>query len=220
MAAALSKTRYGLWYAESLVHAARYQQYLATARWAAGSVRCRDRIALWERLVEPRLRDATVTALEFGVADGLATHWWSERSVRFAEWHGFDTFEGLPTAWDRGGVQVMSAGVFTPSGGAGSVPDVTAPFPYVWHKGRIEATLPDLPRPEGRLLVLIDVDLLAPATVILDWLSSKGRPGDLVYFDEANDPWNEGLALRRSLDGGLAIAALGHTGSALLVELQ
>jgi hypothetical protein len=219
LAVALSKTTHPLWYAESLVHAARYQQLLASATWATDSVRCRDRLVLWETLAEPRLRAVTATALEFGVADGLATRWWAARGITFAVWHGFDTFEGLPTAWDRGGVQVMAAGVFTPSAGAGSVPQVTAPFPFTWHRGRIEQTLPALERPAGKVFVLIDVDLLDPATAILDWLIAEGRPGDLVYFDEANDPFNEGLALRRSIDAGLALHALGHTGSALLAEL-
>jgi hypothetical protein len=208
-----------LWYAESLVHSARYQQLLASAAWAKDSVRCRDRLVLWKKLAEPRLRGLTATALEFGVADGLATRWWAGRGITFAAWHGFDTFEGLPTAWDRGGVQVMAAGVFTPSAGAGSVPKLTAPFPFTWHKGRIETTLPAVERPAGKLFALIDVDLLDPATAILDWLTVKGRPGDLVYFDEASDPFNEGLALRRSLETGLALYALGHTGSALLAEL-
>jgi hypothetical protein len=215
----LSKTTYPLWYAESLVHSARFQQLLASAAWAKDSVRCRDRLALWAKVAEPRLRGLSPTALEFGVADGLATRWWAGRGITFAAWHGFDTFEGLPTAWDRGGVQVMAAGVFTPSAGAGSVPTVTAPFPFTWHKGRIEATLPALERPAGKLFVLIDVDLLDPASAILDWLNVRGRAGDLVYFDEANDPFNEGLALRRSLEAGLALRALGHTGSALLAEL-
>lgn len=219
MASALSKTTRPLWYAESLVQAARFHQWLASAAWADGRVKCRDRLVLWEKLVQPRLAGASVTALEFGVADGWATRWWSTRGIPFEVWHGFDTFEGLPTAWDRGGVQVMAAGVFMPSAGAGSVPTISAPFPYRWHKGRIEHTLPLLQRPESKLFVLIDVDLLAPATVILDWLMTIGRPGDLVYLDEPTDPWNEGLALRQALDRGLSVRAIGYTGNALLIEI-
>jgi hypothetical protein len=63
------------------------------------------------------------------------------------------------------------------------------------------------------------VDLLEPALVILDWLKVNGRPGDLVYLDEAFDPWNEGLAVRRAVEDGLRVRAIGHTGSSLLVEL-
>ncbi len=219
LAFGLSQTTRPLWYAESLVHSARYQQFLAASDWAQESRRCRDRLVLWESVAEPRVRGNPVTALEFGVADGYATRWWAARDVRFVAWHGFDTFEGLPTAWDRGGVEVMAAGVFMPSGGAGAVPEVTARYPISWHRGRIEVTLPELERPAGMLFVLIDVDLLDPATTILGWLADNGRPGDLIYFDEANDPFNEGLALRRGLDMGLRLKGLGHTGSALLAQL-
>jgi hypothetical protein len=96
---------------------------------------------------------------------------------------------------------------------------VTAPYPFTWHKGLIEDTLPAFKRPDAPLFVLIDTDLLEPAAVILDWLNVNGRPGDLVYFDEAFDPWNEGLALRRAIDKGLNVRAIGHTGSSLLAEL-
>jgi hypothetical protein len=218
-ATALSKSSHLLWYADSLVLSARYQQLIRLANWSRGSVRYSDRIALWENMVEALVRNTGAVALEFGVADGLATRWWSGRGVAFAAWHGFDTFEGLPRAWDRGGVPVMQAGMFTPSGGEGSTPQVTAPYPFKWHKGLIEETLPSFVRPEAPLFVMIDVDLLEPTLVILEWLKTNGRQGDLVYFDEAFDPWNEGLAIRRAVEHGLRVRALGHTGSALLVEL-
>jgi glycosyltransferase involved in cell wall biosynthesis len=218
-ATVLSRSKRLLWYADSLVLSARYMQLISLSPWARGSHRYADRIALWEKAVEPRLAGAGFAALEFGVADGLATVWWSRRGIVFTAWHGFDTFEGLPGAWARAGVPVMSAGMFTPSGGPGSVPEVTAPFPYTWHKGLIEDTLPKFVRPGAPLFVLIDVDLLEPTLVILDWLKSKGRPGDLVYFDEAFDPWNEGMAIRRAVEGGLTLRAIGHTGSSLLAEL-
>ena len=218
-ATVLSRSKRLLWYADSLVLSARYMQLISLSPWARGSRRYADRIALWEKAVEPRLAGAGFAALEFGVADGLATVWWSRRGVGFIAWHGFDTFEGLPGAWARAGVPVMSAGMFTPSGGPGSVPEVTAPYPYTWHKGLIEHTLPKFVRPDAPLFVLIDVDLLEPTLVILDWLKSKGRPGDLVYFDEAFDPWNEGMAIRRAVEGGLTLRAIGHTGSSLLAEL-
>ena len=156
---------------------------------------------------------------EFGVADGLATQWWAARGVAFEAWHGFDTFEGLPEAWSRAGVPVLEAGVFSPSAGEGHYPDVRAPYPFTWHPGLIEDTFPRTVRPETALFVLIDVDLLEPTIVVLDWLVENGRPGDLVYFDEAFDPWNEGRAIREAVDSGLKARAIAHTGSALLVEL-
>jgi hypothetical protein len=219
-AALLSRTVRPLWYAETLVLSARYQQFLASARWARDSVRYGDRGTLWKAAAEPRLRSSSFTVLEFGVAEGLATRWWSGRAIPFAAWHGFDTFEGLPADWVRGDVPVMSAGVFKPRAGIGAVPQIEAPFPFVWHRGLIEETLPGFSRPDTSLFVLVDVDLLEPASVVLDWLESEGRAGDLVYFDEAFDPWNEGLAIRRAVASGLAMQAIAHTGSSLLVRLR
>ena len=113
----------------------------------------------------------------------------------------------------------MSAGVFKPRGGIGVPPRIETPFPLSWHHGLIEETLPRFSRPDTPLFVLVDVDLLEPTSVVLDWLVSNGRPGDLVYFDEAFDPWNEGLAIRRAIADGLSMGAVAHTGSALLVSL-
>jgi hypothetical protein len=217
--ALLSGTVRPLWYAETLVLSARYLQFLASANWARDSVRCGDRVALWEGAAEPLLRAACPTVLEFGVADGLATRWWTDRAIPFAAWHGFDTFDGLPADWVRGDVAVMSAGVFRPRAGTGAVPRLGVPFPLEWHRGLIEETLPRFSRPDTGLFVIVDVDLLEPTSAILDWLARNGRPGDLVYFDEAFDPWNEGLAIRRAVAGGLAMRAIAHTGSALLVCL-
>src|SRR5215831_4609178 len=118
--ALLARTKRPLWYAEMLVLSARYQQFLATAAWARGSVRCSDRVALWERCAVPLLLSASATVLEFGVAEGAATRWWLDRGIPFAAWHGFDTFAGLPADWVRGEVPVMSTGTFEPRAGAGA----------------------------------------------------------------------------------------------------
>jgi hypothetical protein len=217
-AAVLARSSHVLWYAETLVLSARYKQWIHFSQWARGSACYMDRIAMWKKAAEPRLLAGTAV-LEFGVANGVATRWWSRRGIAFATWHGFDTFEGLPATWARAGVPVMASGMFMPSGGSGSFPHIPAPFPLAWHKGLIEETLPTFRRPDAPLFVLIDVDLLEPTLVVLEWLKANGRPGDLVYFDEAFDPWNEGLAIRRAIESGLSLRAIGHTGSSLLAEL-
>jgi hypothetical protein len=219
LAFSLARTTRPLWYAESTVLAARFQQWVASSPWSIGSTRYRDRLSLWMNEAEPRLRGAGATALEFGVASGLATRWWAERDLDFAAWHGFDTFEGLPAPWQRAGIPVMSSGAFRPGDSATVEPVVGGGIAYTWHKGLIEETFPSFPRPDTPLFILVDVDLLEPTVVVLEWLQRHGRPGDLVYFDEAFDPWNEGLALREAIERGLSVRAIGHTGSALLVEL-
>src|SRR5215208_8100797 len=68
-ASLLSRTAKPLWYLESLVLSARYQQYLGSVQWASDSERRRDRVQLWTTEAAPRLTHLNATVLEFGVAD-------------------------------------------------------------------------------------------------------------------------------------------------------
>ena len=52
-----------------------------------------------------------------------------------------------------------------------------------------------LPRVQGKR----SLDIGCGPGLYTAWLIEHGAPGDLVYFDEAFDPWNEGRALRESL---------------------
>ena len=177
---------------------------------------------MWSRAVVPYLSglDSSISVAEFGVASGRATSWWHQNLKNIEHWDGFDTFEGLPTPWTRGGVTVMDQGVFAPE-------DSTSPFPQIegarsitWHKGLINDTISELSRTRNLpMFVLIDVDLLEPTRDVLQWMEVNGKPGDCIYFDEAFDPFNEGLALNESMSRGFKFEVLGYTGSALCIVL-
>ena len=79
--------------------------------------------------------------------------------------------------------------------------------------------MPDFKVPDAALFLLIDVDLYEPTKTILDWAQKNCKSGDLIYFDEAFDPWNEGKALREAREAGLKFRAIGNTGSALLIQV-
>jgi hypothetical protein len=215
----LARTSRLLWLAEALVLSSRFQQKLKARGWGKTSKFRRDRTALWCEDVLPILAHQEFSVLEFGVADGAAVRWWADKDTKIREWIGFDTFEGLPSSWTRGGVEVMAAGVFSPSSGVGSTPTVDAKFKTDWIRGLIEDRLPHVSAPELPLFVLIDVDLYEPTRTIVSWLSKNGKPGDLVYFDEAFDPWNEGAALDEFALSNQEFIALAHTGNSLLIKL-
>ena len=174
------------------------------------------REALW-RSTWDALHAGPVTVLEFGVATGEATRTWVDGIANpQLRWHGFDTFDGLPVPWIRGGVVVSPAGTFT---NGGTPPDIDDGR-VEWHAGLIEDTLvdfdPDL-RP-GSVVALFDLDLYEPSKVALDWLTPRLEPGDLVYFDEVFDPGE-----RRLVDEWLQdvkVEMTGWTGMALMLRVE
>jgi hypothetical protein len=220
IADALSRFTGLVWLLESLVLSSRYQQKIRLSGWSRDAMFRLSRFSLWEKDVEIRMKSQAFSVLEFGVADGAIIKWWADRSVEISDWTGFDTFEGLPEAWSRGGVQVMEAGVFRPTDGSGAFPQVSTDFQVEWVAGLIEETLPTVKRSANPLLVFIDVDLLEPTRCILKWMIENGRRGDLIYFDEAHDPWNEGAALDEAITNGLDASGIAYSGSSLLLALE
>jgi hypothetical protein len=187
------------------------------ARGLDGGARYRSRERLWKAASKHLERDK-VTILEFGVASGEATRFWlSMLQNPELQWHGFDTFTGLPEPWVRGGVQFADAGTF----GTGGLPPSIRDPRLTWHVGRIEHTLPaadlDLDAP---LCVLFDLDLYAPSAFALERLTCHFKRGDLLYFDEAYDPWHERRLLDEFLDAGHRVRTIGSTGIALMLEYE
>jgi hypothetical protein len=187
------------------------------ARGLDDGARYRSRQQLWKATSE-RLRSGRVTVLEFGVATGAATRsWLSMVPNPELRWHGFDTFTGLPDPWVRGGIQFAEAGKFD----SGGVPPEIADPRVTWHTGRIEKTLPTARIDfASTLLVLFDLDLYEPSAFALECIAVHLKCGDLLYFDEAYDPWHERRLLGEFLDQGHRVRTLGSTGIALMLEYQ
>ena len=217
----LSYTKKVIWYLETLILSARYMQLLKSSEWGTNSTLLVNRYQLWNEKLIPMVKSGAVV-FEFGVAAGAATKWWAKKELPVACWHGFDTFTGLPTPWKRGGVDVMDAGVFDQSGAKSEFPKIDTRYPLKWHKGMISETLvkAEFPIPsECQKIIFIDVDLYEPTKEVLFYFAKHLKPGDLIYFDEGFDPWNEGLALQEAIKVMPNFIALAHTGSALLIEI-
>lgn len=217
----LSKSKKLTWYFETLILSARFMQLLETSTWGTSSKLLVNRYRLWNQELLPKINSGAVV-YEFGVASGRATKWWADKGLAFFEWHGFDTFTGLPSPWIRGGVEVMEAGVFNQTNAKSELPEVRASYSIMWHKGLISESLEksDFGIPSDRqVIIFIDVDLYEPTKEILLYFSKHLKSGDLIYFDEGFDPWNEGLALKESKAVIPTFQAIAHTGSALLIEI-
>ena len=61
-----------------------------------------DRYALFDEILVS-VGDSKLIYLEFGVSSGDSLRYWvSRHSNSASEFHGFDSFEGLPSDWVRG----------------------------------------------------------------------------------------------------------------------
>lgn len=196
----------------TLHRAHRVLNYLETGRWMhlhGYSLRNPDstRYHLFARAAQ-EFSDENVLYLEFGVADGRTTRFWSGLlNNSQAKLHGFDSFEGLPTAWRLGGG--LEAGHFSTGG---TVPHISDPR-VRFFKGWFSDTLSHYAWPaHDRLVVNVDADLYSSTVTVLDAVESHLQPGSVLYFDEFHHPADELRAFDEFLDRtGMKFELVGAT---------
>jgi hypothetical protein len=131
------------------------------------------------------IADEHVLYVEFGVFQGASLRAWSKLLRNpLSELHGFDSFEGLPEAWNAYNPQ----GKFDTKGSMLQIDDPRV----VLHVGWFHETLPDFVLPQhDRLLLHIDADLYSSAKYVLETLKDDIRPGTIILFDEFYDHMHE-----------------------------
>jgi hypothetical protein len=136
-------------------------------------------------LVTEQVEESRVLYLEFGVWQGGSMRWWSEHLTHpETELHGFDSFEGLPEAWNSDNPK----GAYT---AAGKIPDI-ADHRVQFHVGWFTDTLPGFQLPgHDRLVVNFDADLYSSTAAALDAVAAAVQPGTFFYFDELADRAHE-----------------------------
>jgi hypothetical protein len=190
----------------------RVLNYLEAGRWMhlhGYSLRSPDsnRYELFTRAAREFL-DEHVLYLEFGVADGRTMRFWSGLLTNpRTKLHGFDSFEGLPTAWNLGGG--LKAGAFSTGG---RIPEIADPRVRVF-RGWFSDTLRHYEWPaHDRLVVNVDADLYPSAVTVLDAVESHLQPGSVLYFDEFHHPADELRAFDEFLDRtGMKFELVGAT---------
>ncbi len=137
------------------------------------------------RLLAFALEAATLPGLvlEFGVRRGLSIRHIAAGAGQPV--HGFDSFEGLPSAWGS-----EPEGVYSTDGALPEVPEnVTL------HKGLFKETLqPFLEKHPGDIRFCnIDCDIYGSTVTVLDAIAPRIRPGSVLVFDEylINPTWRE-----------------------------
>jgi hypothetical protein len=121
--------------------------------------------------------------LEFGVGFGTSIRLISELAEQ--EVHGFDSFEGLPEAW-----QENPKGSYSTKGVIPSVPDNV-----ILHNGWFEETLPSfIDQHQAPIRFMnIDCDIYSSTKTIFDLLAKQITHGTVIVFDEyiGNTNWRE-----------------------------
>jgi macrocin-O-methyltransferase TylF-like protien len=136
-------------------------------------------------LIAAGIRDRKVLYLEFGVREGQSIRYWAGLLKNPGSMlHGFDSFEGLPEAFN------ITHGKFAFST-HGMVPIVEDPR-VKFFKGWFEETLPDYSVPDHDVMVVnFDADLYSSTKTVLGFLKDQIRVGTYLYFDEFNDRYHE-----------------------------
>jgi predicted O-methyltransferase YrrM len=116
--------------------------------------------------------------IEFGVADGGSITWMANRHPN-AQWHGFDSFEGLPEAWAFNALHAFDRG--------GSLPPV--PDNVTLHKGWYDDSVPPYFKENREPIAFIhmDCDIYSSTKCVLDNCWDLLQPGTIIQFDEY---WN------------------------------
>ena len=121
--------------------------------------------------------------LEFGVRFGKSINFIAQHTGR--QVHGFDSFEGLPEAWDH-----FEAGVYSTGG---RLPEVASNVRL--HAGWFSDTLPAFVNEHAGPVrfMNVDCDIYSSTKTIFELLGDRIVPGTIIVFDEylVNPTWRD-----------------------------
>lgn len=133
-----------------------------------------------------KLSEKPFNYLEFGVAQGASIKWFVQHNLHAeSEFHGFDTFSGLPEDFGP-----YKKGMFDNSNSIPEVNDNRVKF----YQGLFQQTLPGfLPtlNKNQRNVIMMDADLYSATLYSLTSLAPYLKKGDIIFFDEFAVPTHE-----------------------------
>lgn len=131
------------------------------------------------------LAEKEIHYFEFGVSTGVSFKWWlGHNSNPNSEFHGFDTFEGLPEDWN-----------FYKKGAMSSETPHIEDKRGVFHRGLFQDTLYDFledyrlrfgVKNKIQRVIHMDADLYSSTLFGLTLLAPYLQKGDIIMFDEFN----------------------------------
>ena len=129
--------------------------------------------------------------LEFGVYQGASIrHWCSLNKAKASRFFGFDSFEGLPSYWNKD----YPAGAFDTKGETPDIKDERVEFVKGWFQDTVPAFLSGF-KAGNQLVIHNDSDLYSSTLYVLAKLDAIICPGTIIIFDEFSNPLHEFRAL-------------------------
>lgn len=127
------------------------------------------------------IRKEPIDYFEFGVYGGQSfRNWLDINTHEDSRFYGFDSFEGLPEAWENAG---KDKGHFSRNGSVPNVKDNRAAFIKGWFQESLRPFLAAF-EPKNRLVLHMDADLYSSTLFALMHMDAYVQPGTIIFFDE------------------------------------
>lgn len=146
-----------------------------------------SREMMYDYIQDEFLTGQAIDFLEFGVYKGASIrHWCSLNRAKTSRFFGFDSFEGLPSYWNKN----YPEGAFDTRGETPDIQDERVEFVKGWFQDTLPAFLSDF-KVGNRLIIHNDSDLYSSTLYVLAKLDAIICPGTIVIFDEFSSPLHE-----------------------------
>jgi O-methyltransferase len=150
------------------------------------------RLGLYDYVDMHYIKDEPINYLEFGVSAGGSFLWWlnKHKNVK-SQFHGFDTFTGLPEDYGPFKKGAMST--------SDKLPDTNNDPRVKFHIGLFQQTLPGFLKSfanDRRNVIHLDADIYSATLYAMCNLAPFLKKGDLILFDEFFVPTHEFLAFK------------------------
>lgn len=152
----------------------------------AGTPTFQSKLELY-RHVNSICTDSAIDYFEFGVYRGDSIRNWASINTNpESRFVGFDSFEGLPEAWNG----VNPAGAFDVGGEIPVIDDPRVKFVKGWFQKTLRQEMANY-TPRSRLVIHNDSDLYSSTIFVLTVLDPLIVPGTVLIFDEFSSPLHE-----------------------------